>query len=1059
MARSQRSNRKLDDYLVLNHYMCSLFGFSSFKEMKKVFEDVPDGYDENGRSYMYYRLKSLKNLDERIRDRLEDYDDNIKSYLKYINEKRDLKINLKYFQYLAVLFTEIFLDFYFTSPTDLMNEITKFGLNNQSRYDNSLELIAFLPKNLRNLAFWMATGSGKTIIMHINYLQFLRYNKGKHKINFRNIILITPNAGLTEQHMKELKASNIPCAYFLDSEESSSSTDYPIIKVIEITKFTGEKKGEGVQVDPKMFGSNNIVFADEAHKGSGGDAWRTYREKLAEEGFKFEYSATFGQALNKIDPKDELLQTYAKSILFDYSYKYFYSDGYGKDYKIINTRKLTEDMQYVFLLANALSFYEQLKVYESNKDFKKRYNIERPLWVFIGSRVQPGKSKSKEHTISDILKVVKFLHKFVNDENWAVETIQRILEGRSGILDKNGNDVFVKTYPETKLPYLRSKDMSPREIYGEMLYMIFKTTTRGSLYLVDIKQTDGEIGLKIGAFGNYFGLINIGDKSGFLKYVKEKLKENNIVVEGDDTTTSLFSNLENSQIDILIGARKFVEGWNSWRVSNMGLINMGKTEGPLIIQLFGRGVRLKGYNNTLKRSSAIPDVVHPEYISLLETLNIFGIQANYMEIFREYLEKEGVPSEPVKELRLPTRIHKVLERHEHGLKIPRMERGREFSREYYFFLRREPSLKITLDLRPTASVLASREETSLISQQEMQSCTIDTINVDLLNWDRIYAEIVKYKNEKNWYNLIIPNKTSLRDILMPDENGNYIYQLYLPDPSKLNKKSIKNLEYLEDLAIRILKKYLSKYYAHHKIKWEHQNFNYYELTPDDDNIISEYVIKIKEKDLEKFREIVDMLENKNFEPFYGEFDRIIKNVYIDVHLYQPLLEDNDSVKIIPKGLNPGEKKFVEYLKQYLSTVDLEKLNVCVYLLRNRTRGKGIGFFETYEFYPDFILWIKKPDMQHILFIEPHGLAHLNERDKEKINMYRAIKKVEKKLRGKTGENITLDSFIISVTDSNVVKSLFNKRKEELINSHILFIEDGIMCIEKMFEPYLDLEKL
>ena len=397
--------------------MCSLFGFSSFKEMKKVFEDVPDGYDENGRSYMYYRLKSLEGLDERIRDKLEDYDDNIKSYLNHINEKRDLKINLKYFQYLAVLFTEIFLDFYFRNPTDLMNEITKFGAKNQEKYDNSLELIAFLPSNLRNLAFWMATGSGKTIIMHINYLQFLRYNKGKHKINYRNFILITPNAGLTEQHMKELKASNIPCAYFMDSEESLSSSDYPVIKVIEITKFTGEKKGEGVQVDPRMFGNNNIVFADEAHKGSGGDAWRTYREALSEEGFKFEYSATFGQALKKVDPKDELLQAYAKSILFDYSYKYFYGDGYGKDYKIINTQKLTEDMQYVFLLANALSFYEQLKVYESNKDFKRIYNIERPLWVFIGSRVQPGSSsKNTRQTISDILKVVKLPHKLENDE-------------------------------------------------------------------------------------------------------------------------------------------------------------------------------------------------------------------------------------------------------------------------------------------------------------------------------------------------------------------------------------------------------------------------------------------------------------------------------------------------------------------------------------------------------------------------------------------------------------------------------------------------------------------
>ncbi len=60
----------------------------------------------------------------------------------------------------------------------------------------------------------------------------------------------------------------------------------------------------------------------------------------------------------------------------------------------------------------------------------------------------------------------------------------------------------------------------------------------------------------------------------------------------------------NSSINILIGSKKFIEGWNSWRVSSMGLMNMGKSEGAQIIQLFGRGVRLKGKNFSLKREEA-----------------------------------------------------------------------------------------------------------------------------------------------------------------------------------------------------------------------------------------------------------------------------------------------------------------------------------------------------------------------------------------------------------------------------------------------------------------------
>jgi hypothetical protein len=50
-------------------------------------------------------------------------------------------------------------------------------------------------------------------------------------------------------------------------------------------------------------------------------------------------------------------------------------------------------------------------------------------------------------------------------------------------------------------------------------------------------------------------------------------------------------NNKDSQLHVLIGSRKFTEGWSSWRVSTMGLLNMGKGEGSQIIQLFGRGVR------------------------------------------------------------------------------------------------------------------------------------------------------------------------------------------------------------------------------------------------------------------------------------------------------------------------------------------------------------------------------------------------------------------------------------------------------------------------------------
>ena len=79
----------------------------------------------------------------------------------------------------------------------------------------------------------------------------------------------------------------------------------------------------------------------------------------------------------------------------------------------------------------------------------------------------------------------------------------------------------------------------------------------------------------------------------------------------------------------------------------MGLMNVGKGEGAQIIQLFGRGVRLKGYDLSLKRSgkTQLPESVkRPKHIGILETLGIFGIHADYMAQFRDFLEEEGLPT-------------------------------------------------------------------------------------------------------------------------------------------------------------------------------------------------------------------------------------------------------------------------------------------------------------------------------------------------------------------------------------------------------------------------------
>ena len=147
----------------------------------------------------------------------------------------------------------------------------------------------------------------------------------------------------------------------------------------------------------------------------------------------------------------------------------------------------------------------------------------------------------------------------------------------------------------------------------------------------------------------YFGVINVGDE----KKLHDLAIANNVYGTERDFSDSLFKkiNEESSTINLLIGSKKFSEGWSSWRVSSMGLMNVGKSEGAQIIQLFGRGVRLKGYNFSLKRSTGLDEYQKPnnikilkKYLRQLETLQIFGVKADYMEKFKEFLEEEGLPT-------------------------------------------------------------------------------------------------------------------------------------------------------------------------------------------------------------------------------------------------------------------------------------------------------------------------------------------------------------------------------------------------------------------------------
>ena len=94
-----------------------------------------------------------------------------------------------------------------------------------------------------------------------------------------------------------------------------------------------------------------------------------------------------------------------------------------------------------------------------------------------------------------------------------------------------------------------------------------------------------------------------------LREIIDSAKKRNIITSEQSIKESLFQTLNQNNIEqplnILIGAKKFIEGWDNYRISSMLLMNFAKSKGVSAIQLFGRGVRLHGYNNSMKRSKKL----------------------------------------------------------------------------------------------------------------------------------------------------------------------------------------------------------------------------------------------------------------------------------------------------------------------------------------------------------------------------------------------------------------------------------------------------------------------
>jgi superfamily II DNA or RNA helicase len=1081
MAKSKSKSVKqhaFRDKLLLNQWLISLFGIDPLVEQKindkvvrpfhKLAEPIRDprleGLDHDNLHHFYDALvKShlFRNAQCVLsKEAILLYEENIVRHTLAINEKRDRPVVWKYYQWLALLFVEIYLDRFFGNREGLLNDLNTFVERFNSHWKDYADVPPYNEDDLNKLCMQNATGSGKTLLMHVNLLQYRHYaaKHGKDK-ELSRVILLTPNEQLSAQHIAEFRQSDISAGSYLQfrGDLFGQAKGLDRVDVLEITKLADQEGPNTIAT--RSLGDQNLLLVDEGHRGMSGKeegVWFRRRSDLCAKGFTFEYSATFEQAV-RASGNSKFENSYAKTVIFDYSYRWFYEDGFGKDYQIFNLPQTFDEVQATYLTACLLKFYQQLRIYEEKRKDFESFNLEKPLWVFVGSTVSSGKmGKDEQIVATDVALIIQFIADFLGNQQAALPRMQDILTGRgqdTGLLDKDDNDIFAGAF--TYLAEVMNVGETVEDLYRDILARLFHHAAGGQLRLSRIKGESGEVALRVGTSETPFGLINVGDAKSLCDHVDEVVNQHHkkVSVEDSDFGESMFASVKHSTspVNLLIGSKKFVEGWDCWRVSTLGLMHVGRSEGSQIIQLFGRGVRLKGYEWSLKRSGHSHAPSCPTFIEEIETLNVFGIEADFMEKFRDFLKEEGLPgNERRKIITIPLNVT-----YDFGkkLKILRPKRKASSGQEYDF--KKDAAVPtvgdipdymtyntVVADWYPRIQAMQSRGST-LSTQKDKVSLREE--HLALLDYDTLFFELERFKRERSWYNLNI-TKDGIQRLL---ENPSW-YTLYLPE-TRLNPSTFDGVLLLQDVASELLRRYCEHYYNYRKREYIEPRLELRELTPDDDNIPKEDCYQLivdgnEEQVIQGIQQIKKDLEEKK--------DDLLKVGDLNAcnfgkHLFQPLfhVRRSGNITIMPVTLGESEYQFVTDLKIWCDghKTDLEKDGIELFLLRNMSRGKGVGFFEAGNFHPDFILWMLGGKKQYVTFIEPHGLLHEGPKS-EKIRFYKRIKDVEQRLND---PSIILNSFILSWTP--YPQLAWDNTQDEIEDMHVLFMPDGRdRYIDKLF---------
>ncbi|GAA9226868.1 DEAD/DEAH box helicase family protein [Helicobacter pylori] len=787
---------------------------------------------------------------------------------------------------------------------------------------------------INRLAFYMTTGSGKTIVI-IKLVELLSVAIRMGLIPKKNIMFFSANENLIKQFEKEIEKYN-------RGKDFSKQIDFKNLKSITHKDFHRAPKGFFEKIalfyyradlmndeeskenllNYKDYWDNgeNYVILDEAHKGNKSESKRqAIFSLLSLKGFLFNFSATFTEESDLI------------TAVYNLSVGEWVKLGYGKESVLLKKNNLNafKDLKDLNDREKEIALLKALLLLGMQKRYKTEGYFYDPLMLVFTHSVNVENSDA-EIFFKTLARVIE--NDDGNDFSKAKEDLLEEIKDPEFLFSANKDkDYKVKVFKEGL------KNMDFKGLKEEVFY-----ANSGHIEVIINPKNNQEIAFKLNTSDKVFCLIKIGD---ITEWICEKLKSVKVVSKNlSFKEESYFSQIDRSSINILVGSRTFETGWDSTRPSVILFLNIGLDDDAkkLVKQSFGRGVRIESLKNQRQRlayldiDKAIKKDLKPN-AAMLETL--FVIPTNHASL-------EAI------------------------LTIQKESENRGENRGSW--------REITLEKTPIKHKLFvpcyRKEPTSILELPENASFKMSEKN---------------FKDLKECFNLMSEKHFILKhEIYDPKDYAQLKNMIQKAHVKKVSTWHYKDLDYM-------ISEIKGKLYPNQKVPKDEFNaldnekivhFKRIKVKADKQEELIKTIQEVKEHAPLDKETLIKKIAQGEIDPYDTEKHKQNKTFEVDgtellklkEHYYTPLIKakDCDWLKHVVKV--KSEIDFLQELQDQETTktlqanydfwafskIDEHLDNLFIPYINNVAERR---------FFPDFIFWLQKGDTQIICFIDPKGI--------------------------------------------------------------------------------------